>query len=346
MKKYSILAIVFLFGLTVKAQDIHFTMFNVAPTVLNPACAGVFDGTFRASTNYKSQWGSISKPYKTFSFNVDSRLMKNSRETAFLGAGLNFYRDVAGTTNFGTTKVNLSLSGVINAGGNNTISVGLMAGYGQRSISMNNLEWDTQFTGQAFDSQLPSYENLSFENVSYFDYAAGFLWTYGTAASTLSSFDKYKAEIGGAYHHATNPIISTYSADSEKLHSRMVLHGKMLFAAKSSKLSFSPRLMAAVQGPSMEINVGMMFCYLVQEGSKYTRRNKGFAINAGGYYRVGDAISPSIELEYGSFTVGYSYDVNISGLTRATYGRGGSEFYLKIQNPNPFFRFHNRPSMR
>ena len=120
----------------------------------------------------------------------------------------------------------------------------------------------------------------------------------------------------------------------------------MLYSEEYSKLALRPRISAYFQGPSREVNLGLMFRYLVFEGSKYTGNVKGLAINLGGYYRIGDAISPSVEIEIAGFTVGYSYDLNTSGLRVASNGKGGSEIYLKFQNPNPFFRFSRRPSIR
>ena len=329
-----------------QAQDVHFTMFHVAPTVLNPGAAGVFDGTFRANVNYKTQWGSISNPYRTFSATAEGALFKGDGRQSHMGAALSMYRDVAGTTNFGTTKVNLSLSGILLFDDNNTGSIGLTGGWGQRTISPGDLQWDAQFNGQSFDPSLPSMENYAFENTSYFDFSAGFLWTYGTAASNLASFNKTRAEAGIAYHHLARPELMSYYGELDRMYSKIVVHGSMHYASGYSRLAFRPRLSAFFQGPAREINVGLMLRYLVSEGSKFTGNVKGFAISAGGYYRVGDAFSPSVEMEIGGFTVGFAYDFNVSQLRAASKGLGGSEVYIKFQNPNPFFRFSGRPSFR
>ena len=39
-----------------KAQDIHFSQFNMSPGNLNPAFTGFFDGDVRGVANYRSQW--------------------------------------------------------------------------------------------------------------------------------------------------------------------------------------------------------------------------------------------------------------------------------------------------
>lgn len=328
------------------AQDVHFTMFHVAPTVLNPGAAGLFSGTFRASTNFKTQWGSISNPYNTFSFTADGAFWKNRGGTAHMGAGIAAYRDVAGSTNYGTTKINLSLSTILYLDERNTASIGLTGGWAQRTISPGDLQWDSQFNGQVFDASLPSYEDYTFENNSHFDFAAGAMWSYGTSASTITSFDKFKAQAGIAYHHISRPLVVNYYGPSEKLYSKLVLHGDMHISAEYSRLAFRPRFSAFFQGPAREINVGTMVRYLVSEGAKYTGFIKGLAISLGGYYRVGDAFSPSMELEFGGFSLGYTYDFNLSQLRAATGGMGGHEVYLKFQNPNPFFKFSRRPSIR
>ncbi len=339
----TILSVLFI-GLTGRSQDIHFTMFNAAPMVLNPGAAGVFEGTFRASTNYKTQWGSISSPYRTFSFSTDGTLFKNKWRNAYMGAGLSLYRDVAGTTNFGTTKIDLTVSTVLLLDRNNTFSVGLTGGWAQRTIAPGNLQWDAQFNGQAYDPTLPSNESYIFENKSYMDFGVGAMWAYGTAASTISSFDKVKAQVGIAYHHLARPELESYYGTSEKMYSKFVFHANMHWATGYSKLALRPRINAIFQGPMREINLGMMFRYLVKDGSKYTGNVKGFAIGFGGYYRLGDAFSPSIELEIAGLSIGYSYDFNTSSLRTASNGFGGSEIYLKFQNPNPFFVFSRTPS--
>lgn len=343
MKKIILLFAITL-SLNASAQDIHFTMFHASPIVMNPASAGVFEGTFRASTNYKSQWGSVANPYNTFSLTADGSFWKNKMGNAHLGAGINLYRDVAGATNFGTTKINVSLSSILAVSDLSNISIGLTGGWGQKTISPEDLQWDSQFNGVTFDNALPTNESMSFQNDKFFDFAAGVVWSYGSAASSLTSFNKFKANVGAAYHHLARPEINNYSTP-EKMYSKYVLHADMQYAEQYSKLSYKPRVGIYVQGPSLEVNAGLMFRYLLKEGSKYTGNIKGLALSLGGYYRVADAFSPSLEVEIAGFTIGYSYDLNTSGLRVASKGRGGSEFYLKFQNPNPFFRFSRKPSI-
>ena len=47
------------------AQDLTFSQFYEAPLLRNPALAGIFTGDIRLKGNFRSQWGSISVPFKT-----------------------------------------------------------------------------------------------------------------------------------------------------------------------------------------------------------------------------------------------------------------------------------------
>lgn len=347
MKKHILLFWFAIQNLFTFGQDVHFTMFHAAPTVLNPAAAGIFNGTFRATANYRSQWRSVTnKPFTTYSLTTDGSLYKNGSGNGYMGIGLSAYRDIAGQSGFGTTKINLTGSGIIKLDNYTTLSIGLNAGWGQQTIAPGELQWDSQFDGQNYNSALSSGENLNFANKSFFDVGTGIVWSYGTGASNMVSYDKFSATVGLAYHHAARPKLQTYNYDQQRMYSRIVLHGDMNFAQQYSRLAIQPRFFAMFQGPSIEVNLGMMARYLISDGSKYTGNIKGMAIAFGGYYRVADAFSPSIEFEIAGFSLGYSYDFNHSSLRNATNSFGGSEVYIRFQNPNPFFQFSRRPRLR
>ena len=94
------------------------------------------------------------------------------------------------------------------------------------------------------------------------------------------------------------------------------------------------------QGPSSEIYPGCFFRYLLREESKYTGYVKGASIMIGTHLRTStinsDAFIPSVQLEVAEYTIGISYDMNISGLKTASSGKGGFEISLRYGNPNPF----------
>src|SRR5215813_15258634 len=61
----------------VAQTDPHFTQNYTYPMYINPALAGSSDGEYRASAIYRTQWGSISNPYRTMGVSFDTRTNKN-----------------------------------------------------------------------------------------------------------------------------------------------------------------------------------------------------------------------------------------------------------------------------
>ena len=318
------------------AQDIHFTMWDAMPITTNPAMTGVFPGDHRGVINYRNQWASIGNPYTTYSFMADAGMFKKKWQNGFMGAGVNVYKDVAGQTDFGTTKISLSLSNIVFLNDKNSASVGLMGSWAQNSISPNNLEWDSQFNGQFFDPNLGSNETMSFQSNNYFDFSAGALWAYGTGAKTLSSHDEFKMKAGAAFYHVTRPSREVEFGDLDKLYSKFALHADAHIGLSNTKMALKPKFISYFQGPTRQIAAGMLFRYMLREESKYTGFFSEMAISFGGYYRVGDAFAPSAEFEIAGLAIGVAYDMNVSGLNAATNGNGGPEVFLRFISPNPF----------
>jgi len=85
-----------------------------------------------------------------------------------------------------------------------------------------------------------------------------------------------------------------------------------------------------------------LFRYQLKESAKITGFVKGSSISAGAYYRNQDAIIATILYEVSQYSVGVSYDVNLSGLRTASNGNGGFEISLRYVSPNPFLYSKSR----
>ncbi|MCO6500826.1 MAG: PorP/SprF family type IX secretion system membrane protein [Vicingus serpentipes] len=355
MKKYT-LHITLLLSLTLNfkpqtsklfAQDIHFTMYDAVPMLTNPATTGIFNGDHRGVINYRSQWASIGKPYVTYSVNIDGGFFKHKWKNGYLGMGLGVYKDVAGESQLGITKINLSLSSIVYLDNKNSAAVGLMGSWAQNSMNPENLRWDVQFDGQQYNPALSSNEAFTFESNNYFDFSAGALWTYGTGTKTLSSHDELASKAGIAFYHVTRPSQQINFGEIDKLYSKWAFHSESYIGISNSRLALVPKTLFYFQGPTREFTLGLLARYILRDESLYTGLLKEMAISMGGYYRVGDAFVPSIEFELSSFAVGFSYDLNVSGLTRASGGNGGPEIFIRMINPNPFqYGRGNRSSAR
>jgi len=331
---------------SVGAQDIHFTMWDAMPLTTNPAAAGVFNGDIRGVINYRSQWGSIGNPYRTYGVMLDGGLYKKKWKNGYLGAGLNMYKDVAGATEFGTTKISLSLSSVLYLDDKNSAAVGVTGAWAQNSMNSDNLQWDSQFNGQSFDASSNSNESISFEGSSYIDFSVGALWAYGTGSKTLSSQDEFAMKAGLAYYHVTQPSRDVSFGDLDELYAKWAFHAESYIGVSNTDLSFKPKFITYIQGPAQQYTAGLLLRYLLVQESKYTGIFKEMAIAFGGYYRVGDAFSPSVEFEMSGLAIGFAYDMNFSGLTAATAGNGGPEIFIRFQNPSFVYGRGTRSSAR
>lgn len=321
--------------LGVNAQDIHYSMFNETPVMLNPARAGVpFDA--RVILNYKNQWQSVASPYQTMAFSGDMTIGKKKNKKTYLGLGLNVFNDKAGDVGMKTTQVGLSLSGIMVPNANNKISVGLMGGYLMRGLAGTNQQWGEQYDGTSYNASLPTGESGTFQNFGVPDAGVGLNWYYGKGDKYMTSNDGVKLDFGVAMFHPHAPKYSFYGDASEKIYPKLVAHGWASIGTGNSNLCIEPSMLFVMQGSQKEITPGVNLKYLLVEGSHYTGRKKASALSFGAYYRSADAFILTTMFEYSSYAAGFSYDLNTSSLKAASHARGGMEIFLRFVFPNPF----------
>src|SRR5688500_14821174 len=78
-----------------RAQDMHFSQFFEAPLLRNPALAGIFTGDLRVQGVYRTQWGSLTVPYRTGSFDLEYK-KPIGRGDDFITTGIQVLFDKAG----------------------------------------------------------------------------------------------------------------------------------------------------------------------------------------------------------------------------------------------------------
>jgi type IX secretion system PorP/SprF family membrane protein len=337
MKKLFLLPLpLFCLPLFSVAQDVHFSQMPETPLLLNPAEAALGHDVL-AIINYKDQWKSISttSAYKTFNVSGDFAFMKKPNGN-HLGLGVDVFSDKAGDGAMATTTGQLHLSGVISANDNNSFSAGIYGGFGQRSLQYDKLYWDNQYDGMNYNSGLPSGEPATFANHTYVDFGAGLGWFYGKGHSTLSSNDQKTFNAGIALQHINQPSYSFYGDGGQKLPMRLVQHATADIGIKNWNVVLEPTYIVMIQGGHHEITAGMLFKYIMQDASKYTGRKKPAAFSLGGYYRYSDAFIIATRYEFSNYSIGMSYDLNLSNLKTASKSKGGFEISLRFMSPNPF----------
>jgi type IX secretion system PorP/SprF family membrane protein len=329
------------------AQDVHFSQFNEVPQLVNPALtASTHD--MRGALNYRTQWSSITVPYRTFGGYYEMKLhlfgwkkVKNrsgffQRSTQNTGAGIYCYRDVAGDGNMGVIKAGLSLSTTIPLNEKNTLSAGLTGAFGQYSINFQELKWASQYNGVKHDPNLSPGEDFSNNSFLNFGVGGGMHWQFGKGEMYMRSNDEIKANLGIAGFHLNRPRYSFLGNSGERMYRKYIVSGGVLIGVKGTNLDIAPSFMFVTQGPSRELLVGSLFKYNLKENSRYTGFIDASAFSLGAFYRNRDALIVTTLYEFGKYAIGISYDINTSRLYNASSHRGGMEITLRMASPNPF----------
>lgn len=325
-----------LFACNLYAQDIHFSQINNTTLFQNPANTGAFNGDQRASIHYKNQWASVATPFTTYGLAFDMGTLKKKNQSGFLGIGAVIYNDKAGDNKMQTFNGGLALAWHQYLDERNMLSGGIGASVIQNSISPSAMQWDSQYDGTGYNASLSSGETRTFQSILQFSAGGGLLYTYKTKDKNISSNDGVSANLGVGVYHINQPKYSFYQVADEKQYSKIVVHGGMSIGIAQSILAVQPSFLYQLQGSSQEIVAGFMLRYRVQEASHFTGFKSEFALSAGLFYRVKDAMIAQFLFEYNHFAVGISYDINTSALNTASNSKGGMELMLKFVNPNPF----------
>ena len=324
---------------TLTAQDIHFSQFYSSPLNLNPALTGVMNCNVRLSGNYRNQWASVLKAnaFSTYSVSYDQRIPVGRSD--FFGVGGTFWGDKAGESNFATLQGRLSLSYSKKMSGGrksgNYLVVGADAGASQRSIDFLNLRYGSQHDGEGgFDPNLPTGETFDNDNFIFADISAGLLW--------FSVFDEdNNFYIGGAFSHLNRANQSFQKDDFEELYSKFTIHAGGEFLV-SDRVGLVPGVVTFFQGPSFQLNAGTSLKFLL---GKSKRLQQAFQIGA--WYRIAnhfndaitsDAFILSTKFDYEQFSIGFSYDVNVSSLRPASNSNGAFEFAMTYKICGPEVR--------
>jgi type IX secretion system PorP/SprF family membrane protein len=315
------------------AQDIHFSQVINNPLHINPANAGGYDGYERLVLNYRNQWSVVGSKFNTMGFSFDLPMFQSrKRDKAYLGAGLTFFSDKAGDAKFGISQGALSLSGIAPFNAENRFVAGIQIGYGQRSADISKLSFGSQFNGQEFDPNISSGEGNNLNSFGYMDLAAGIRYEYAGKSEHIQGFDISNISIGAAMYHLNQPQMKYLSGGSEKLNRKIVVHGEAQIDLPNTSWGLVPFFAVFRQGSLSENNIGALLRYELGSGTKITGLKTESAIYGGIQWRTGDAFIPYVMYQFGSFSLGASYDYNYSTLKKSSRGVGGFEISLKYHN--------------
>jgi len=315
------------------SQDKHFTQFNASPLTLNPALTGAMEGTYRVGAIYRDQWRRVlDNPIRTFSLAADLRFEANRRknsEDAF-GLGIMFFNDKVSVIDFSTTQIAISMAyhKALGQDKDQFLTVGLQGGLTQRNVGYGSLNFQDEFNGTTGYTGTTS-ETLPANNFAFPDLNVGLNYT-----SKFGTDGRFFA--GASLHHIAQPKVSFYEDPTDiraKPGGKLYRKANLQLSAsipfdRSNRVSMQPRVLAAVQGPHMEINAGTNFRFAMGQygGSalhfgtwaRPVRNDGGFGL---------DAVVALFGLEVNSMLIGFSYDLNVNAL-QANQRQGAFELSI------------------
>lgn len=298
----------------VKSQDIHFSQMYNTPLNLNPALTGNFDGVVRASNNYRSQWSSLGKGYKTLQLSVDAPLNKERGSNRYFGGGLFIYQDKAGSAQFTQTAAlaSLSYTMAMDDALSHWVSIGFQTGIRQWSFDFSSATWDEQWNGDSYDPSIPTTEVIQLPTFSYVDFNAGLNYRY--AADEFNSVDA-----GISMHHIGSPNATFFTNEDNALLNRITIHGSGDFSLNDERVTFvNPRLLVQFQGKEKTMVFGGYLRNKLRLRSIYTDFQKEIFFDWGMFYRLNESIIASTRVQYHSFGLGLSYDFGVGALGKMT----------------------------
>ncbi len=308
-------------GTSLLAQDIHFSQYYASPLSLNPALTGFFSKQrdYRIAANYRNQWASIANPYVTYSGSADFQLYKNEfKNNDWLGGGIYFLKDKAGSGDLSMTKIHGSLAyhKSLHPKDDHVLSLGMQAVYANKSLDFNKLIFGNQLDDDGLNGQSNG-EPITGNKINYIDLNMGvFLYTRLNQKLAFTS--------GVSLFHLLTPKESFLGNENNTLSIRP-LYSIGSVISITDQIDLTPSLIYMRQQKAQEFHISVLanFRILTDEKSFLSE-----AILFGGLQFRGsntDALVLVTGIEVKDVRVGISYDINVSDLTPATNGRGGVE---------------------
>lgn len=327
-----ILLICFFYCSLLSAQDIHFSLFNMSPMTTNPAFTGAYEGTLRIGGLYRDQWRSVlgSNAFTTPTFYIDAPIIKGFRKYDWIGAGVSFLNDKAGSAVLQRSVFMGSVSYhlAFDKKRNTILTLGIQGGTRGFRIDRDALRFADGYdlnnlgTGTYNQTQSLDFSDVEEKN-SNFDMGAGLM----LKAKLNKGMDM---NIGVGMFNLLRPDYGLKqgvdSNDDGKMPIRTIIHGQFN-AELNPKWSMHPTFLFGIMASANEMIIQVPLGYKISE-------EKDITLKFGPGYRLRDAAKLILGVDYGSLSVGLAYDVNISSLNDASNYQGafelGASYIIKI----------------
>jgi type IX secretion system PorP/SprF family membrane protein len=334
------------------AQDPSFSQSYLSKVYLNPATSGSEQG-MSLFMNYRNQWNNIPGGFNTASVALDVQSPRFSS-----GFGVHAYYDAAGSAALRTNAAGLTYAYIVRVNESFNIHFGVGATYVHKSLDMSKLVFSDQIDPFEGVNNGSAGANVVNDKVNFLDIDAGALFRFKLKIAKREIHNS----VGFAVHHLTAPVESFQEQDSRVPRRYTVHFGSMIPVTKNitknrSAYYISPVVKYERQAGIDVMTVGFFNTFKpIFVGVLY--QDNGFT-DAGGTRAM--VFTGGFNAEMGKsidFTIGYSYDLNLSGVSNVTGGT--HEVAMKFnfervelfsknktaKNPQKCYQFKGKGSIR
>ena len=312
MKKTSVLLIFILLTCRILSygQDPQFSQFFSSPLNINPALTANINADWRIISNLRDQWIGPASPYLTGTVSFDTKLFQNKiinvedkPNTFGIGGMLMMDHAMQGIARNFYASANLSYNIKLLEGTINTHRFGIGFGtiYADKYVDFSRLDFEEQWVGYGFNTNLPTGEAALSNMKPYFSISSGAVYTI---SSEKSNFD-----IGVAGFHLNTPKQTFLEDENQELVVRRVFHANYeRFLNNETVLNTAG--VYQYQGGAEYFSIGGGLGYFLN-GQANT------LLNVGVWYWSRNAIIPYVGIAYKDMQFGFSYDITTSKLNQA-----------------------------
>jgi hypothetical protein len=173
-------------------------------------------------------------------------------------------------------------------------------------------------------------ETFGNPSFSFIDAGAGIVYAYKQNSGYKSNTDQKAVNIGFAMYHLNKPSYSYMNDNTEKLNMRISVFANANICISGTKSAVLPGIYFQNQGSSIEFLYGLYYKHLLSKGSMATGFSKPTSLSFGLFNRFKDALVAKVMLDWGNYSTGFAYDLNISKLNEVSQVKGGFEVFLRF----------------
>lgn len=305
------------------AQDVHFSQFYENTSLRNPALVGIMGGDYKAGAIYRSQWSTLAVPFTTALASYETRICVNKETRDYLNFGLTGLSYKAGKAGFSTSSVyaTINFSKSLEDEYSTYLSIGLTGAYLQRSFDMSKMTFASQFQGGGFSANNPTNEQFRTTTATGYDIGAG-----ASLTGQVGKKKRSKYYLGlGAYNIV--PFTEAYIMNSPYLRKSVRWTGNLGFTTPINQvMNFIVHANYQMQGQYNETQLGALIAFK----NKADADNTTFIFSTGCFYRLRDAVIPTVKMEYRNWAINFSYDYgNIGRFGNVDFGSYEISLFVK-----------------